>query len=915
MTYNSITFIEYSSIKDAVQSTEKHILITLRREEFVASDIELAKLATIEKLEIDIRYWDYSEPSLLFSLLVQLPNLVGLRLEGCKIKSDPASIGQLKNLLFLSLKRNEISELPKELKRLKKLEGLSLAHNSLVMFPEVVTELSTLRELDIEHNKLETLPDSICGLAHLSHFDFEYNQIEFPPTCLLKMKELKAVYYSMNKDTRTKHFKPFVKKYEKIHYRSVYSLDNLLDESDVVPLVKVLSFFIKTGNSDELVIPSTIQKYTNVRQIAIRNTTKLQSLPKELIKLKRLETLSVGGCHEMSLLSFPLTKIKNLHAIHLQNFVNQQELEHLFTSKTLRSIYINNQTQDYIIKDYDIKNMKIFSITGRKILFEIHTNKMLRELKHISIRAKEYNISGLFKFLKRLPMLTYLSLGNFKDDLRDFSFLDDFPHLEALVLEFTGTNKYDYPSLFAKLAQIKILKRIQITLNEAYIPVEVDLINSLGKNFKLRYNSSVISEKDWTNMEMAILKEPILINPAHNSLKKANSFITKYKDIQISDKGRKILFALYMDKVEELKELLTEFGTIPYSENAILFVDGKITGMTKLEITESCKNTNINLSKKFNSSVSHVVVTKTTKYATLEKYLNSNVSILNQEEFKKILWENDKPFLMEKGATSMNEQIFDLFFSKQTENIVVAIQLLKTGGVNNSTLSLIAALTFFHVDKNVRKDARSVFNKFASDNLRNYCKLNWKNKYREGVYYGNDFINHVASLSEIHSFEFKLFVNYIRPIKLNTPIFGLRQLTVRNFTKFSELIFKCPELHYLNVSSQVIDFEPFFDTLSQFKNLDILYIHSNNLKNFEKGLSKLENLKMLHLTCPEVIENAGKIKIKSSAEEFYLNIKLKNTEFDFSDCPKLKKLTIRNSPITQFTNFRNLPNFQVVYTK
>ncbi|KAL9965787.1 hypothetical protein ACROYT_G029634 [Oculina patagonica] len=90
--------------------------------------------------------------------ILELVNLVSLKLRNNPIKEIPHGIRQLKRLIVFEISFNLLTSIPSSLFQLKHLELLDLAYNRLSFIPSDIGNLSSLRELNLEGNQLGALP-------------------------------------------------------------------------------------------------------------------------------------------------------------------------------------------------------------------------------------------------------------------------------------------------------------------------------------------------------------------------------------------------------------------------------------------------------------------------------------------------------------------------------------------------------------------------------------------------------------------------------------------------------------------------------------------------------------------------------------------------------------------------------------
>jgi len=99
------------------------------------------------------------------SEILELTNLVSLKLRNNPIKEIPRGIKSLKRLIVFEISFNLLTSLPSSLFQLKHLEMLDLAYNRLSFIPSDIENLRALRELNLEGNQLGALP---VGALHLN---------------------------------------------------------------------------------------------------------------------------------------------------------------------------------------------------------------------------------------------------------------------------------------------------------------------------------------------------------------------------------------------------------------------------------------------------------------------------------------------------------------------------------------------------------------------------------------------------------------------------------------------------------------------------------------------------------------------------------------------------------------------------
>ncbi|XP_075589201.1 leucine-rich repeat-containing protein 47 [Dermatophagoides farinae] len=177
----------------------------------------LFKIKSLNFLEIT----DASSLTSINTNISNLNNLTNLVLEGNKLSSIPAEIGQLTKLKCLNLSRNEIEILPdKVFENLVHLQSLNLEQNQLKVLPEM-SKLSSLISFKCGSNQLKCFPSTLCdkirknkelsaqssipiyenGAIHLAELDASHNQIEELPYIIERLVALKSLDLSYNQIT------------------------------------------------------------------------------------------------------------------------------------------------------------------------------------------------------------------------------------------------------------------------------------------------------------------------------------------------------------------------------------------------------------------------------------------------------------------------------------------------------------------------------------------------------------------------------------------------------------------------------------------------------------------------------------------------------------------------------------------
>jgi hypothetical protein len=117
-----------------------------------------------------------------------------LTLNGRKLGTLPASIGEFSELERLWLGSTGLKQLPGELGQLRKLKELDLSFNrELLSLPPEVGQLQALESLNLKNTGLTTLPEELGQLERLTFLDLQATALKSLPACLFQMKSLKTL--------------------------------------------------------------------------------------------------------------------------------------------------------------------------------------------------------------------------------------------------------------------------------------------------------------------------------------------------------------------------------------------------------------------------------------------------------------------------------------------------------------------------------------------------------------------------------------------------------------------------------------------------------------------------------------------------------------------------------------------------
>jgi leucine-rich repeat protein SHOC2 len=126
------------------------------------------------------------------AVLMMLPNLHELQIEGASLLTLPATIGTLTSLTTLSLPNNSLRHVPASLAKLTQLRHLDLSGNALTYLPSVGA-MRQLNHLIINDNDLSSLPEGLANCRQLTQLIADGNPIATLPARLDQLDQLEVV--------------------------------------------------------------------------------------------------------------------------------------------------------------------------------------------------------------------------------------------------------------------------------------------------------------------------------------------------------------------------------------------------------------------------------------------------------------------------------------------------------------------------------------------------------------------------------------------------------------------------------------------------------------------------------------------------------------------------------------------------
>lgn len=584
----------------------------------------------------------------------------------------------------------------------------------------------------------------------------------------------------------------------------------------------------------------------STKNLSINYWEKLKEIPSEINLLQQLESLSIYKNKSIKKYPSELADLPNLKHVSLRfNNLKQipkvfKELNQLETLVLSNNRFLASTKWEYLSQMKALKSLDLsYSLQNLSILPE--------EIGHLQ-NLRELNISG--NKLKELPK----SLKN-------------LTRLEKLHCEL---NDFEiFPSILVELPQ---LKELQISAKSLKgLPKEVLLLQHIDN---LRFTAKSSSKTAYIFPFERLLKhiKTYQFSPALQIF-----FLDIIRgSILIKDLTNRQLLTLlncaipdYINQALEeidLRIKAKQLSTYSFPQaNDRLVIKGKIKGKVS-ELKFRLAQNSIQTGVKINASTTHVLV-GSMPGDIYDKVEEHNIALVTEQSLVQYLNQLEQPYLLASKEVADLESIRQLLHSEQTENTLLALEMLKSGGVPSDLLTELflihkltrvqkikrviyqivgqyAPLSFVTALKSRKPIGPSISEIVRSNNLEYYCKIGALDKKFIAFYFlKKGGYGHLFALFNLNTedkatyFEQRLEDGHLSLSGLELShlpddlgaIKGLTHLDIsyNKFTTVPPQLFHCKELKNLYIRGlHEIHKNP--DDLWNIPNLEIIYVGYNN---------------------------------------------------------------------------------------
>ena len=218
-----------------------------------------------------------------------------LNLSNNNISELPEFIRRMTHLEELNIAKNPIKKLPYWIHELRHLKSIIFYDTQMDEFPEVLLSLDSLEVISCSSNPFKALPEQLCELINLRKFYMTNSQVESLPKNFGNLENLERLSFS-----RSKKILDFPASFAKLKqlkdlYLEEMEFTELPEEICELTNLEQLSLSRKYLMEDATplkTLPSCIGNLVKLRDLFIKDCA-MESLPKEIGKLKSLELLQV----------------------------------------------------------------------------------------------------------------------------------------------------------------------------------------------------------------------------------------------------------------------------------------------------------------------------------------------------------------------------------------------------------------------------------------------------------------------------------------------------------------------------------------------------------------------------------------------------------------------------------------------
>lgn len=208
---------------------------------------------------------------------------------------------------------------------------------------------------------------------------------------------------------------------------------------------------------------------------------------------------------------------------------------------------------------------------------------------------------------------------------------------------------------------------------------------------------------------------------------KTKPFQSIVKAHNFTDLQRKILFAVYLERLDLVNELIQNpLDQLQENSQKTIFLFGKLPNTLKKKAAEYLKEVSFKTKKVLPendlSEDDLVIINSKTPLDFVIQCLQQTQTIATEDHLKEVINKIESPWLNQDENKESVLHVQRLIVSNQTENVLLALEIIRGGGASPEILSMLAALMMAHPDKKIAKESEKLFKQLGSTATYDYIK-------------------------------------------------------------------------------------------------------------------------------------------------------------------------------------------------
>lgn len=163
------------------------------------------------------------------------------------------------------------------------------------------------------------------------------------------------------------------------------------------------------------------------------------------------------------------------------------------------------------------------------------------------------------------------------------------------------------------------------------------------------------------------------------------------------------------------------------------------TAMGKSEIKNRLQKLGVGFANAVDEKVTHIVIGENCK--NIEGILESNATFIAEPHLSRFLDAHDTPYLLEEDTAIDTRKVSELIMSMSGENLGLALEILKAGGVPKEFVTDLFIINRFAEDSKLRSNAKKLLVQKASKSLLDVLKK--RKPLNESFYWGTEMVDNI----------------------------------------------------------------------------------------------------------------------------------------------------------------------------